>query len=199
MAVAVDVRDRASVKAMVEKVKKRFGRLDYAVNSAGTGKKAESDVTIVDESEYDLLHDVNAKGILHCLQKEIIAMKDQEPAYVEGRHGRRSIGPGSIINITSLSSSVCTPNSVTYTASKFAAKGIIKCATLENRTSGLRINEVCPGYTKTPMLQLAVERQPDVADLIKKAMPLGRLSLKKLRVLYISWQAPGRALLTDNQ
>lgn len=45
----------------------------------------------VDESEYDLLHDVNAKGILRCLQEEIAVMKDQEPVYVEGRNGRRSI------------------------------------------------------------------------------------------------------------
>lgn len=44
----------------------------------------------LDESEYDLLHEVNAKGILHCLQEEIAAMKDQEPTYVEGRSGRRS-------------------------------------------------------------------------------------------------------------
>ncbi|KAI1458279.1 oxidoreductase [Annulohypoxylon moriforme] len=174
IAIAVDVRDRASVKAMVEGVKKRFHRLDYAVNSAGTGRKTEADVTNLSESEYDLLHDINAKGILHCLQEEITAMKDQEPVYVEGRSGRRSVGPGSIINVTSLSSSVCIPNSTTYTASKFAEKGIIKCAAVENRRCGLRINEVCPGYTDTSMLQLAMKRQPEIVDLIKKAMPLGR-------------------------
>ncbi|KAI0887014.1 oxidoreductase [Annulohypoxylon maeteangense] len=174
MAIAVDVRDRASVKSMVEEVMKQFGRLDYAVNSAGTGRKTEADVTSLDESEYDLLHDINAKGILHCLQEEIAVMKNQEPAYVEGRNGRRSIGPGSIINVTSLSSSVCSPNSIAYTASKFAAKSIIKCAAIENRRSGLRINEVCPGYTDTPMLRLGMKRQPEMIDLIKKAMPLGR-------------------------
>lgn len=82
----------------------------------------------MNETEYDLLHDVNAKGILHCLQEEITVMKDQEPLYVEGRSGRRSIGPGSIINITSLSAVIGTANSITYTASKFAARGIVKCA-----------------------------------------------------------------------
>ncbi|KAI2472214.1 oxidoreductase [Annulohypoxylon bovei var. microspora] len=151
VAVAVDVRDRASVKAMVEEVKNRFGRLDYAVNSAGTGRKTEADTTSVDESEYDLLHDINAKGILHCLQEEIAAMKNQEPAYVEGRNGRRSIGPGSIVNVTSLSSVVSSGNSITYTASKFVARGIIKCAAVENRKSGLRINEAMPlGHAAAP-------------------------------------------------
>ncbi|KAI4865529.1 oxidoreductase [Hypoxylon rubiginosum] len=170
LAIAVDVRDRASLKVMIEEVIKRFTRLDYAVNSAGT----EADTTSVDESEYDLLHDVNAKGILRCLQEEIAAMKDQEPVYVEGRNGRRSIGPGSIVNITSISAVVSSANSIAYTASKFAARGIIKCAPMESRRSGLRINEVCPGYTDTPLLQRAVERQPEISDVIKKAMPLGR-------------------------
>ncbi|KAI1141664.1 oxidoreductase [Hypoxylon sp. FL0543] len=174
LAIGVDVRDGASVKAMVEEVKKRFGRLDYAVNSAGIPRKTEADTTSVDDSEYDLLHEVNAKGILHCLQAEIAAMKDQEPLYAEGRHGRRSIGPGSIINVTSLSAYVSSANSTTYTASKFAARGIIKCAALENRRSGLRINEVCPGFTDTPMLRRGFERKPETKDLIEKAMPLGR-------------------------
>ncbi|OTA94894.1 hypothetical protein M434DRAFT_29434 [Hypoxylon sp. CO27-5] len=132
MAIAVDVRDRASVKAMVEEVKKRFARLDYAANSAGA---TEADTTSADESEYDLLHDVNAKGILHCLQEEIVSMKDQEPAHVEGRSGRR---------------------------------------TLENRKSGLRINEVCPGFTDTPTLRRGFQRKPEIKDLINKSMPLGR-------------------------
>ncbi|KAI1762569.1 oxidoreductase [Hypoxylon sp. FL1150] len=174
MAIAVDVRDRASVKAMIGQVIKRFARLDYAVNSAGIPRKTQADTMSVDESEYDLLHDVNTKGILRCLQEEIAVMKDQEPIYVEGRSGRRSIGPGSILNITSLSAVVCSANSITYTASKFAARGIIKCAALENRKSGLRINEVCPGYTDTPLLQRGIERQPEIADIIKKGMPLGR-------------------------
>ncbi|OTA62354.1 NAD(P)-binding protein [Hypoxylon sp. EC38] len=145
LAIAVDVRDRASVKAIVEEVKKRFARLDYAVNSAG-------------------------------LQEEIVAMKDQEPAHVEGRSGRRSIGPGSIMNVTSLSSYVSSTNSITYTARKFAARGIIKCAALENQKSGLRINEVCPGFTDTPMLRRGFQRKPEIEDLINKSMPLGRVA-----------------------
>ncbi|KAI0893973.1 oxidoreductase [Annulohypoxylon nitens] len=176
LAIAVDVRDRASVKSMVEEVKKRFGRLDYAVNSAGTPRASEADIMSLDESEYDLLHGVNAKGILHCLQEEIAAMKDQEPTYVEGRSGRRSVGPGSIISITSLSSTVCAPFSINYTASKFAAKGIIKCAAVENRRSGLRINEVCPGYTNTPIMDTVRKRQPNIDDVVKKVMPLGRVA-----------------------
>jgi NAD(P)-dependent dehydrogenase (short-subunit alcohol dehydrogenase family) len=82
----------------------------------------------VDELEYDFLHDVNAKGILHCLQEEISVMKEQESPYIEGRSGRRRIGAGSIVNVTSLSAILAAGKSTTYTASKFAARGIINCA-----------------------------------------------------------------------
>ncbi|KAI1499122.1 oxidoreductase [Biscogniauxia marginata] len=163
IAISVDVRDRESVKVMVEEVKKQFGRLDYAVNSAGV--KAET--SSVNETEYDLLHDVNAKGILHCLQEEISVMKGQEPLYVEGRSGRRSVGPGSIINVTSLSAVIGTAKSITYTASKFAARGIV---------NGLRINEVCPGFTDTPMLRRGIEKQPGIGEILNRSMPLGRIA-----------------------
>ncbi|KAI1391884.1 oxidoreductase [Hypoxylon trugodes] len=177
IAIAVDVRDRASVKSMVEEVKKRFGRLDYAVNSAGLPRQTSAKTQDVDETEYDLLHDTNTRGILHCLQEEIIAMKDQEPLYVEGRSGRRSVGPGSIINVTSLSAVTATAESVTYVASKFAARGIVKCAALENRHTGLRINEVCPGFTDTPMLRRGLDAQPDIGEIINRSMPLGRIAM----------------------
>ncbi|KAI1215176.1 oxidoreductase [Annulohypoxylon truncatum] len=175
-AIAVDVRDRESVKAMVTKAKELFGRIDYAVNSAGLPRQTPADTSSVDEAEYDLLHDVNAKGILHCLQEEISVMKNQEPLYVEGRSGRRSIGPGAIVNVTSLSAVLGTAQSITYVASKFAARGIVKCAALENRSSGLRINEVCPGFTDTPMLRRGIEKQPKVGEIINKSMPLGRVA-----------------------
>ncbi|KAI1246417.1 putative secondary metabolism biosynthetic enzyme [Eutypa lata] len=176
IAIMVDVRDRTSVKAMAAEIKEQFGRLDYAVNSAGIPRQVEAATPSVNEAEYDLLHDVNAKGILHCLQEEITLMKDQEPLYVEGRSGRRSIGLGAIVNITSLSAVIGTANSITYTASKFAARGIVKCAALENRSTGLRINEVCPGFTDTPMLQRGIARQPEIGEILKKSMPLGRVA-----------------------
>ncbi|KAI1073800.1 oxidoreductase [Whalleya microplaca] len=176
-AIAVDVRNRESVKAMVTKAKELFGRIDYAVNSAGLPRQTAADTSNVDEAEYDLLHDVNAKGILHCLQEEISVMKNQEPLYAEGRSGRRSIGSGSIVNVTSLSAVLGTAQSITYVASKFAARGIVKCAALENRSSGLRINEVCPGFTDTPMLRRGIEKQPKVGEIINKSMPLGRVAM----------------------
>ncbi|KAK2616632.1 hypothetical protein QQS21_000455 [Conoideocrella luteorostrata] len=176
LAFGVDVRDRASIDNMVAEIKNKFGRIDYAVNCAGVPRQKEADLSTLDEAEYDLLHDVNAKGLLHCLQAEINVMKDQESLSVQGRNGSRKIGPGSIICITSLSAVLAAPKSATYTASKFAARGIIKCAALENLRSGLRINEVCPGFTNTPMLQRGIEQQPAVGQIINKSMPLGRIA-----------------------
>ncbi|KAI0475738.1 short-chain dehydrogenase/reductase SDR [Xylariaceae sp. FL0804] len=176
LAVAIDVRDRASIEALVTETQRRFGRIDYAVNSAGVPRQVAADVSSVNEAEYDLLHDINAKGILNCLAEEIKAMKQQEICFVTGRSGRRSVGPGSIITVTSLAAVSGTANSTTYVASKFAARGIIKCAALENASSGLRINEVCPGFTDTPMLQRGIEKQPEVGEMIARSMPLGRVA-----------------------
>ncbi|KAJ2990106.1 hypothetical protein NUW58_g3123 [Xylaria curta] len=93
-----------------------------------------------------------------------------------GRSGQRSVGPGAIVNIISLSAVLGTAQSATYVASKFAARGIIKCAALENRASGLRINEVCPGFTNTPMLQRGIQKQPEIGKVLNKSMPLGRVA-----------------------
>lgn len=92
-------------------------------------RQREADISGVDEAQFDFLHDVNTKGILHCLQEEISAMKGQAFEYVKGRGGGlRNVGRGSIVNVTSLSALLATASSATYTASKFAARGIIKCA-----------------------------------------------------------------------
>ncbi|KAI1743097.1 oxidoreductase [Xylaria scruposa] len=176
LALHVDVRDRQSVKAVITATKENFSRLDYAINCAGIPRMVAAELSTLDEMEYDNLHDVNAKGILHCLQEEISVMKDQESLFAEGRSGRRSVGPGAIVNITSLSAVLGTAQSATYVASKFAARGIIKCAALENRASGLRINEVCPGFTNTPMLQRGIEKQPEIGNVLNKSMPLGRVA-----------------------
>ena len=89
---------------------------------------AAAEVPEVDEDEFDALHDVNTKGVLHCLQEEILAMRGQEPLFVHGRSGRRSVGPGSIITITSLAAVSPTAGTTTYVASKYAARGIVKTA-----------------------------------------------------------------------
>ncbi|KAI0097589.1 hypothetical protein GGR51DRAFT_566313 [Nemania sp. FL0031] len=52
----------------------------------------------------------------------------------------------------------------------------LPCQALENRASGLRINEVCPGFTDTPMLQCGIQKQPEIGNILDKSMPLGRVA-----------------------
>ncbi|KAI0506835.1 oxidoreductase [Xylaria bambusicola] len=140
-------------------------------------QRVAADILTVNEPDYNYLQEINLKGILHCLQKDISAMKDQEAQFAEGRSGRREVGPGAIINITSLSALSGTVQSTTYVASKFAARGIIKCDALENCASGLRINEVCLGFTNTPMLQRGIQKQPGGGEILNKSMLLGCVAM----------------------
>lgn len=88
----------------------------------------EASLDQISDEEFELLHDVNCRGVLYCLQEEIEVMKAQEERFVDGRSGRRGVGRGSITVITSLSAVLGTPKTVAYVASKFAARGVVKTA-----------------------------------------------------------------------
>nr|POE74544.1 3-oxoacyl-[acyl-carrier-protein] reductase fabg [Quercus suber] len=128
VAIEVDVASRQAVRAMIAETVSKFGRIDYAVNCAGVPRMKEATLGQVSDEEFELLHDVNCRGVLHCLQEEIEVMKSQEERFVEGRSGRRGVGRGSITVITSLSAVLGAPKTATYVASKFAARGIVKVA-----------------------------------------------------------------------
>lgn len=88
----------------------------------------EASLDQISDDEFELLHDVNCRGVLHCLQEEIEVMKSQQERFIDGRSGRRGIGRGSITVITSLSAVLGAPKTATYVASKFAARGVVKVA-----------------------------------------------------------------------
>nr|POE47292.1 3-oxoacyl-[acyl-carrier-protein] reductase fabg [Quercus suber] len=122
LAIEVDVTSRQAVRSMITRTISNFGRIDYAVNCAGVPRLKEASLDQISDEESEFLHDVNRGGILHCLQEEIEVLKSQEEYFAEGRSGRRSVGQGSIIIITSLSAMLGTPKSATYVASKCAAR-----------------------------------------------------------------------------
>jgi NAD(P)-dependent dehydrogenase (short-subunit alcohol dehydrogenase family) len=135
--IKADVRFEADVQALVDGTVKRFGRLDIAVNNAGTEGLRGS---IVDQTEetYKATFDTNVLGTLLSLKHELRIMLAQES--------------GSIVNISSTFGKRAAAGASVYAASKHAIEGFTKAAALEGATSGVRVNAVAPGPIETGML-----------------------------------------------
>ena len=132
-----DVRREEDVRALVDKTIARFGRLDVAVNNAGTEGKPGPVVEQTAES-YASTFETNVLGTLLSMKHELRVMQPQ--------------GSGSIINLSSTMGSRGAPGASLYTASKHAVEGLTKCAALEGAAFGVRVNAIAPGPVDTEML-----------------------------------------------
>jgi len=171
ISVAVDVRDTASVRAMVAGAVERFGGLHVAVNSAGVSEDL-SDFVEVAEEQWDRVIDINLSGTFRSLQAEV-------PAIL-------SSGGGAIVNLSSVAGLIGFPGNPSYVSSKHGVIGLTKTVALEYARKGLRVNAVCPGTVDTPML---ADFTRDEAT--KKAMgrlsPMGRLATPDEIAAMIVW------------
>jgi NAD(P)-dependent dehydrogenase (short-subunit alcohol dehydrogenase family) len=132
-----DVALAADVERLVQYTLDTFGRLDYAVNNAGSEGKL-SPITDLDEAEWDRVLDTNLKGTFLCMKYEARAM-------LAGGHG------GAIVNVGSVNSFLGVQTASAYVASKHALIGLTTCVSAELAPQGIRVNLVCPGFIDTPM------------------------------------------------
>ena len=132
--VRADVRRESDVSALVEQTVKRFGRLDVAVNNAGTEGTPGPVIDQTAES-YAASFDTNVLGVLLSMKHELRVMQPQ--------------GFGSIVNISSTMGSRGAPNASLYVASKHAVEGLTKSAALEAAAFGVRVNAIAPGPVET--------------------------------------------------
>src|SRR6059036_1717178 len=154
-----DVRYEDDVRSLVDKTVARFGRLDVAVNNAGT-EGQPGPVTEQSAESYAATFDTNVLGTLLSMKHELRVMLAQ--------------GSGSIINVSSTFGQTGGAGASLYAASKHAVEGLTKSAALEAAESGVRVNVVAPGPTETGMLNRftgTAERKAALA----KTVPLGRV------------------------
>ena len=135
--VRADVRHEDDVRALVDATVTRFGRLDIAVNSAGTEGKPGPATEQTAES-YAATFDTNVLGTILSLKHELRIMQAQ--------------GGGSIVNISSTFGHEGGAGASIYSASKHAVEGLTKSVALEAGGYGVRVNAVEPGPIQTAML-----------------------------------------------
>jgi NAD(P)-dependent dehydrogenase (short-subunit alcohol dehydrogenase family) len=135
--VQADVRHEDDVRSLVDQTVKRFGRLDVAVNNAGTEGRP-GPVTEQTAETYAATFETNVLGTMLSMKHELRVMQPQ--------------GNGSIINLSSTLGQRGTPGASLYSASKHAVEGLTKVAALEGAEFGVRVNAVAPGPIDTGML-----------------------------------------------
>jgi NAD(P)-dependent dehydrogenase (short-subunit alcohol dehydrogenase family) len=157
--VRADVTQADEVEAMVDKAVARWGHLDCALNNAGTtGVSAPTaDYTLDDWNRAIAL---NLTGVFLCLKYELPAMLERG---------------GAIVNMASGAGLVGFPGLPAYVASKHGVVGLTRAAALEYASQGVRVNAICPGSTRTPMLEGFMGGDEQVERMMTRAVPLGRL------------------------
>jgi len=156
--VLADVRHEDEVRALVDRVIAQFGRLDIAINNAGT---EGTPGPVIDQTPegYAAMFDTNVLGTLLCVKHELRVMQPR--------------GQGSIVNISSTMGERGAANMSLYAASKHAVEGLTKSAAIEAAAFGVRVNAVAPGPTETDMLD-RLTGSPEKKAAFYAAVPLKR-------------------------
>jgi len=157
--IRADVRHEDDVRSLVDRTIARFGRLDAAVNNAGT-EGQPGPVTQQTAESYAATFDTNVLGTLLSMKHELRVMQAQ--------------GSGSIVNISSTYGHEGAGGASVYAASKHAVEGMTKSAALEAASFGVRVNAVAPGPTETGMLNRFTGTANKKAALAA-GVPLGRV------------------------
>ncbi len=176
IAVATDVTDPQSVKALFAAVQTKWGRVDVLFNNAGTGAPAVP----MDElpwEKWKAVVDANLNGSFLCAQAAMAMMKKQSP------------GGGRIINNGSISAHAPRPNTAAYTASKHAITGLTKSISLDGRPFDIACGQIDIGNAATEMTermtkgiiqasgQMLVEPRMAVEDVASAIVFMAGLSL----------------------
>ncbi|KAH9894361.1 short-chain dehydrogenase [Cubamyces lactineus] len=168
-AIKADVGKEADVKAAVDKAVELFGRLDIMFNNAGIMHPEDDNALNTEERIWDLTMQINVKGVWWGCKYAILAMRKNPVDPARGLHAG-----GSIINTASFVAlmGAATPQ-LAYTASKGAVLAMTRELAMVHAREGIRVNSICPGPLKTPLLMDFLNTQ-EKRDRRLVHLPMGR-------------------------
>ena len=158
-----DMLEPTEIEEMIGSAIGAYGRLDYAFNSAGVGQAETARIDEHSIEDWDRVVNINLRSVFLCMKYELRQMLKQ--------------GGGVIVNVASIYGLVAHGGGgSSYTTSKHAVVGLTKSAALEYAKEGIRVNAVCPGYTRTPLIQGLLD-DPERAAEVASWHPMGRFGL----------------------
>lgn len=153
--VMVNVAELASCQGMIDAVLSEFGKVDILVNNAGITR--DNLIMRMDEKDFDLVIDINLKGVWNCAKASVRPMMKQ-------RYGR-------IVNVASVSGIGGLPGQTNYSASKAGVIGLTKALAKEVAARNITVNAVAPGYVTTVLTQ---DLSDEVKDFASRITPIQR-------------------------
>jgi len=157
--VGCDLSRISDLPDVVGQIREKHSRIDILVNNAGIHlKKAIIDIT---DEEYQKVILTNQTAMF-CFTREVTKVMKQQSG-------------GAILNISSMASQYGLPNVIAYTASKAAVEGMTRAMAVELACDHIRVNCIAPGFIKTNMSTLALEKDPERKKKVLSRTPLGRL------------------------
>jgi len=158
--VRADVSRAANVQALINRAVETFGRLDCGFNNAGIAGTMAATAEY-NEDDWDQVLSINLKGVWLCMKYEILQMLKQ--------------GGGAIVNTSSVAGLAGVESSSAYAASSHGIIGLSKSAALEYAKAGIRVNAICPGVIRTPMIERIIARRPEAEARMAALQPLNRM------------------------
>jgi NAD(P)-dependent dehydrogenase (short-subunit alcohol dehydrogenase family) len=170
--VRADVSQAGQVENLIKEAVGKYGSLHCAFNNAGIeGEQAPT--ADCSEANWDRVINVNLKGVWLCMKYEIPQMLRQ--------------GKGAIVNMASVAGLIGFADIPAYGASKHGVIGLTQTAALEYAKTGIRINVVCPGVIRTPMIDRFVSGMPGGEEQLLAAEPIGRLGMPEEIAEAVIW------------
>jgi NAD(P)-dependent dehydrogenase (short-subunit alcohol dehydrogenase family) len=182
--VRTDVSQAADVETLVSEIITVYGRLDCACNNAGI-EGVMAPTAECTEENWDRVIGINLKGVWLCMRREL--------------HEMLSVGGGSIVNMSSVAGLVGFATLPAYCATKGGVIQLTKTAALEYAGAGIRVNAICPGGIRTPMVERIEATSPEMEANLLAMHPMGRLGTPEEVAEAVVWLCSDAASFVTGQ